>query len=185
VDFHERTVRPWSAGRGDDVAHHFTFPRALVVDSVLGRRENWNTDLLLSFRFQERSRAPFNKYLFAFLSALSPERVEYVENFYRREALHGHGADRSFFQMDLGGRMHVVQQRCPHDSGDLARFLEYDEESDTLTCTLHGWQWRRGDGRCLTAEGHPLYVRPADVSLRCADCSYRGPAGAAIPLPGD
>jgi UDP-MurNAc hydroxylase len=190
VDFHDRTVRSWSPGSGGDVAHHFTFPRALVVDCVLGRRENWSTDLLLSFRFEERSSAPFNKYLFAFLSALSRERLGYVEEFYRREAQAGSAGDRSFFHMDLGRRPHIVQQRCPHASADLERFLEYDQESDTLTCTLHGWQWR-SDGTCLTADGHPLYIRRADVSLQCADCSYRvvarprHPANAPGSMPGD
>jgi UDP-MurNAc hydroxylase len=174
VDFQERTVRPWRRDRDDDVAHHFTFPRALVVDSVLGRREDWNTDLLLSFRFQERSKGPFNKYLFAFLSALSQERIAYVEDFYRREAHCLEGGQGSFFQMNLDGRPHVVQRLCPHGAGagSLDKFLVYDGETDILTCTLHGWQWRR-DGTCLTADGHPLYVRPANVALQCSDCTYR------------
>jgi UDP-MurNAc hydroxylase len=161
------------------VAHHFTFPRALVADCVLGRRENWSTDLLLSFRFKERSTGPYNKYLFAFLSALSEERIRYVEDFYRREVHSAGGAGQPFFHMDLGGRKHIVQQRCPHASADLQRFLELDEATGTLTCTLHGWRWRR-DGTCETADGHPLYVRPveemepaADIRRQCADCAYR------------
>jgi nitrite reductase/ring-hydroxylating ferredoxin subunit len=167
---------------------HFTFPRALVVDCVLRRSENWSSDLLLSFRFQARERGPYNKYLFAFLSALSRERIEYVEDFYRREAVARPDPQRSFFHMDLGARTHLVQQRCPHAGGDLERFLQYDEETDTLTCTLHGWRWRR-DGTCLTADGHDLYVRPIDevgsaaaVRRWCADCSLgaRPPAVAAV-----
>jgi UDP-MurNAc hydroxylase len=171
VDFHERTVRPWQ--RDDDATYRFTFPlRALVVDTVLAQSENWCTDLLLSFRFREESKGPFNKYLFAFLSALSQERIDYVEDFYRREMNYQHRPDEPFFRMDLGRRRYFVQRRCPHASADLSRFLEYDEDTDTLTCTLHGWQWRP-DGTCLTADGHPLYVRPADATLQCADCTYR------------
>jgi UDP-MurNAc hydroxylase len=185
VDFHRRTVEPWRGVSGDQDVCHFTFPRALVVDSVLRRSENWSSDLLLSFRFQARERGPYNKYLFAFLSALSSERIEYVESFYRREALARTDPHRSFFHMELGTRSHVVQQRCPHAAADLERFLEYDVESDTLTCTLHGWQWR-SDGTCLTADGHPLYVRPveevvpvqefgstAEVRRWCGDCAFQ------------
>jgi UDP-MurNAc hydroxylase len=187
VDFHERTVRPWQRDHME-VTHHFTFPRALVADCVREHRENWSTDLLLSFRFQERSKGPFNKFLLAFLSALSEERIRYVEDFYRREVHSAGGAGQPFFHMDLGGRKHIVQQRCPHASADLERFLELDEATGTLTCTLHGWQWRP-DGTCETADGHPLYVRPIedvepvdDVRRQCADCAYRvrPPALAAV-----
>jgi UDP-MurNAc hydroxylase len=185
VDFRERRVRPWTRDGEPTVEHHFRFPRPLVEDCVARHRENWSTDLLLSFRFQERSAGAFNKYLFAFLSALSPERIGYVERFYREEAHARDAAGQPFFHMEVGGREHVVQQRCPHASADLGRFLEYDEELDTLTCTLHGWRWDRG-GTCLTADGHPLYVRPVDqpgvpearpasratVRRQCADCSF-------------
>lgn len=185
VDFRDHTVRQWSVDDDPLVEHHFRFPRPLVEDCILERRENWSTDLLLSFRFQERSKGPFNKYLFAFLSALSRERIGYVERFYRDEAHAREGEGQAFFHMNLRGRDNVVQQRCPHASADLGRFLQYDEDTDTLTCTLHGWQWDRG-GNCLTADGHPLYVRPADESVergahgtsaatirrQCADCSY-------------
>lgn len=174
VDFRERTVGPFGRDPEDGVEHHFTFRRrALVDECVSGRRENWCTDLLLSFRFQERSKsAAFNKYLFAFLSALSPERIDYVEEFYCREAVSESSPDHSFFKMPLGEQTYVVQQQCPHSGGNLERFLQYDEEADILTCTVHGWQWRR-DGTCLTAEGHRLYVRPENVSLQCSDCSWR------------
>jgi UDP-MurNAc hydroxylase len=188
VDFHQRTVRPWWADEGaGEVTHHFRFPRRLVEDCVRERREDWSTDLLLSFRFQERTRGPYNKYLFAFLSALSEERLRYVEDFYRRELAADGYAGQPFFRTTLGEREYVVQQRCPHSSADLSRFLEFDPDTDTLSCTLHGWRWRR-DGTCLTAEGHPLYVQPADelqaaieagepsgaaVSRQCAECTYR------------
>ena len=185
VDFHRRTVEPWWGAGSDEDVCHFTFPRALVVDCVLRRSENWSSDLLLSFRFLARERGPYNKYLFAFLSALSHERIAYVEDFYRRDALARPDPHRSFFQMDLRARSHLVQQRCPHAAADLERFLEYDQDTDTLTCTLHGWQWR-SDGTCLTAEGHPLYVRPveeveaaahvgstAEVRRWCGDCAFR------------
>jgi UDP-MurNAc hydroxylase len=175
VDFQERTVSPWER---DEVTYHFTFPRAIVADCVAKRRENWNCDLLLSFRFQERSKGPYNKYLFAFLSALSEERIRYVESFYRHEA-HCHDGGQPFFHVKLGGREHVVQKRCPHSSGDLERFLEYDEAAEILTCTLHGWRWRL-DGACETADGHRLYVQPVEqvspmrnVRRQCADCAYR------------
>jgi len=182
VDFRERAVGPLERDPNDRVEHHFTFRRRALVDHCVSRQsENWCTDLLLSFRFQERSTNPaFNKYLFAFLSALSPERIDYVEDFYTREAQSGAATDRRFFTMDLGGETHLVQQRCPHASADLERFLEYDPEAGTLTCTLHGWQWRR-DGTCVTADGHPLYVRPANVSLQCGDCSWRRSSAASEP----
>ena len=196
VDFHRRTVEPWRGAGSDRDVCHFTFPRALVADCVLRRSENWCSDLLLSFRFRARERGPYNKYLFAFLSALSRERIEYVEGFYRREASITPDPHRSFFHIDLGTRSHLVQQRCPHAGGDLERFLQFDEATDTLTCTLHGWQWR-SDGTCLTADGHPLYVRPveevgpvtevgsaADVRRWCGDCSFGVPSPALAAVEG-
>jgi UDP-MurNAc hydroxylase len=179
TDFRDRTVRPWLGARSDRDVCHFRFRRALVSRCVLARREDWNTDLLLSFRFQSHDGGLYNKYLFAFLSALSEERIDYVESFYRRELSGEPVAHHSFFHVNLRSGRHLVQQRCPHAGADLAHFLEYDEDADTLTCTVHGWQWRR-DGTCLTAHGHPLYVRPAEepesgaeVRRQCGDCAYR------------
>jgi nitrite reductase/ring-hydroxylating ferredoxin subunit len=41
---------------------------------------------------------------------------------------------------------------------DLTRFGTTDGE--TLTCSIHGWQWDLATGRCLTSDGHPLFARP-------------------------
>jgi UDP-MurNAc hydroxylase len=198
VDFQERTVGPW---QGDEVAYHLRLPRQLVEHSVRERIEDWNSELLLSFRYRHAQSLPYNKYVFGFLSALSEERIRYLEDFYRRELRSADYAGQPFFQRQLGPTEYLVQQRCPHAGGDLRRFLEFDEATEVLTCTLHGWQWRR-DGTCVTAEGHPLYVRPvdevdpsdlvvvtgepllsgADVRRQCGDCTYRFPA-ASVDLP--
>jgi UDP-MurNAc hydroxylase len=50
-----------------------------------------------------------------------------------------------------------VQRRCPHRNADLSVFGEVD--GATLTCTLHGWQFDLGSGRCLTATDHPIRAR--------------------------
>jgi UDP-MurNAc hydroxylase len=49
---------------------------------------------------------------------------------------------------------YVVQRRCPHLGGDLARFG--DRNGRVLTCTLHGWQFDLETGRCLNAAGESL-----------------------------
>ena len=36
-----------------------------------------------------------------------------------------------------------IQRRCPHLKADLSKFGVV--EGDTLTCNLHGWQWRLDD----------------------------------------
>jgi UDP-MurNAc hydroxylase len=45
---------------------------------------------------------------------------------------------------------YLVERRCPHLGGDLARFGEV--QHGILTCTLHGWRFDLASGRCLTAD---------------------------------
>jgi UDP-MurNAc hydroxylase len=62
----------------------------------------------------------------------------------------------------------IVQRRCPHRNADLAVFGEI--EGCELVCTLHGWRFDLGTGRCLTAADRSLRVRPRDAAGGGAGC---------------
>jgi phenylpropionate dioxygenase-like ring-hydroxylating dioxygenase large terminal subunit len=60
------------------------------------------------------------------------------------------GARRLVLYRDLGGRAHVVADRCPH----LGSVLALAEVTATgLRCTFHGWCWGDG-GACVEAPGN-------------------------------
>ena len=50
---------------------------------------------------------------------------------------------------------------------------------ETLTCSIHGWQWDLATGRCLTSDGHPLFARPQsdEAKAMAATAATQPPPG--------
>jgi UDP-MurNAc hydroxylase len=58
----------------------------------------------------------------------------------------------------------MIERFCPHRKADLTTFGEVN--GDVITCTLHGWQFDRLSGRCLTStSARPLTVRRPEVPV--------------------
>jgi phenylpropionate dioxygenase-like ring-hydroxylating dioxygenase large terminal subunit len=65
------------------------------------------------------------------------------------------GSHRLVVYRDLEGRVHVVDDRCPHLGSDLA-LARVTREG--LRCEFHGWCWG-ADGSCVDAPGNPGPLR--------------------------
>jgi UDP-MurNAc hydroxylase len=151
VDFPNGEVRPH---RGETFAFRFEIPRPLLERVVADRAVDWSNSLFLSCRFRAWRQGEFNEYLYNFLKSLSDERIVRAE----AEAKAKIAPPTSDEEIELDG--YVVERYCPHRKADLATFGEI--EGGVLTCTLHGWQFDLGSGRCLTASDRSLRVRRAD-----------------------
>lgn len=152
VDPGARAVRPWA---GEAWGHRFALEARLVRSLIARRSEDWVNDLFLSCRFEAERRGPYNGVVFQFFKCLSPERMDYLEASLapaRRERLAA-GAQAAEGE-DWRCGEYLVQRRCPHLGGDLARFG--DRHGRVLTCTLHGWKFDLETGRCLNAAGETL-----------------------------
>ena len=147
LDFQRRQVYAWSEEEWD---YRFFIDPALVEHCIMHHAEDWVNEIFLSCRFEAQRKGPYNEYIFSFFQCLSPERIQYAENYYKRQAV----VQQQLWESD-GYR---IQRRCPHQKADLARFAHI--ENGILTCTLHGWQFELATGRCLTSEGHRLYTQP-------------------------
>jgi UDP-MurNAc hydroxylase len=146
LDFPERSV---VADDGREVDFRFTIPRYLLDHLVRTRTDDWVNSLFLSLRFSAWRKGAYNDYVYTWFKCLSTARIQYAEGFYAEN-----GPTEGTF--DLTGWQ--IQRRCPHMKADLTRFGTTDGE--TLTCSIHGWQWDLATGRCLTSDGHPLFARP-------------------------
>jgi UDP-MurNAc hydroxylase len=154
VDFPNAEVR---AHDGEPYEFRFTIPRELVETVVAQKAVDWSNSLLLSARFSAWRAGEFNEYLYNFLKSLSVERMRRTE----AEAVRKLNPPTEVEpEIELGG--YVVQRRCPHRNADLAVFgeIEAGPDGDVLVCTLHGWRFDCGTGRCLTSNDHPLEIRP-------------------------
>jgi UDP-MurNAc hydroxylase len=148
VDFHAREVRPW---QGEEWAYRFRIDPRLVEHCILHQEADWVNELFLSCRFEASRTGKYNDYIYTFFKCLNVERLQYAEGFYAE-----HGPTEGTWEA-AGYR---IQKRCPHMKADLTRFAVIQE--GVLTCQLHGWQFELASGRCITAEGHPLYARPVE-----------------------
>jgi UDP-MurNAc hydroxylase len=147
-------VRPWA---GEEWGHLFAVEARLVRALVADRIDDWVNSLFLSCRFEAERRGTYNGAVFQFFKCLSPARMRYLEASLAPAA--GPGTRVARRAQAAEGEVwrfgdYVVQRRCPHLGGDLARFGDCDGR--TLTCTLHGWRFDLATGRCLNAEGVTL-----------------------------
>ncbi len=144
-------VRPW---RGETWEHHFVVEERLVRSLIERHVEDWVNELFLSCRFEAARTGNYNGTVFSFFKCLSPERMAYLEASLapsRRAVTHRlTEAEKAAEGETWRCGDYLVQRRCPHLGGDLARFGEV--EGGVLTCTLHGWRFDLATGRCLTAD---------------------------------
>jgi UDP-MurNAc hydroxylase len=155
IDPSARQVRPW---KGEPWGHLFVVDPRLVRSLIDRHVEDWINELFLSCRFEADRLGPYNGTVFHFFKCLSPERMAYLEASLAPRARVARGrltdADKAAEgEVCLIGE-YLVQRRCPHLGGDLARFGESDGR--VLTCTLHGWRFDLATGRCLTADRFTL-----------------------------
>lgn len=156
IDPATRTVRRWQGQLGHDAAweHRFVVEERLVRSLVDRHVEDWVNELFLSCRFEAERTGGYNGTVFSLFKCLSPERMAYLE---ASLAPTGRAATRRLTDAEKAAEGetwrcgdYLVQRRCPHLGGDLARFGEH--EGGVLTCTLHGWRFELATGRCLTAD---------------------------------
>jgi UDP-MurNAc hydroxylase len=142
IDFTAREVREFA---GEPCRYRLSIAADLVATNLARREVDWSNSLFLSLRFRASRVGQYNEFVYVFFKCLSPERIDYVENWY--DERNDDGAD-----IALDGWR--VQRRCPHLRADLAKFGSVS--GGILTCALHGWRFDLASGRCLTAAGHPI-----------------------------
>src|SRR5947208_536864 len=146
VDFWQRRVY---AADDEPCEYGFIIDQPLVEQLIKDHEENWVDRLFLSCRFEAERKGAYNEYVYGFLKCLSAERIAYAEGCYAEQI-----SEKEFFE--CAG--YLVQRRCPHMKGDLARFGHV--EDGILTCSLHGWRFELETGRCLTSDDRRLFAEP-------------------------
>ena len=147
LDFWQRRVYAWDGE--EECEYGFIIDQALVEQLIKDHEENWVDRLFLSCRFEAERKGAYNEYVYGFLKCLSQERIAYAEGCYAEQV-----SEKEFFE--CAG--YLVQRRCPHMKGDLARFGKV--EDGILTCQLHGWRFELATGRCLTSDDRRLFAEP-------------------------
>jgi len=148
LDFPKRTVRERIPH--EKVRYGFAMEPELVRTVLRDGEPDWVNTIFLSTRFQAWRVGGYNEYLYTFFKCLTDERIAYADGWFAET--HDDSASITVNGWE-------IQRRCPHLKADLSKFGVV--EGDTLTCNLHGWQWRLQDGRCLTTRGHQLRSRRA------------------------
>jgi UDP-MurNAc hydroxylase len=143
LDFPKRVVRERIPD--EKVRYGFAIAPELVRTVLRDHEPDWVNTIFLSTRFTAWRVGGYNEYLYTFFKCLTAERIAYADGWFAETH-----DDSTSITMD-GWEM---QRRCPHLKADLSKFGVV--EGNTLTCNLHGWQWRLDDGRCLTTRGHQL-----------------------------
>ncbi len=157
IDPARRQVRRW---QGEQWEHYFAIDARLVRSLVDRHVEDWVNELFLSCRFEAARVGGYNGTVFSFFKCLSPERMAYLEQSlapaHRATTHRLTDAERAAEGETWRCGEYLVQRRCPHLGGDLARFGERDGQ--VLTCTLHGWRFDLATGKCLTADRGGLHT---------------------------
>ncbi|AGL33328.1 MULTISPECIES: MBL fold metallo-hydrolase [Mycobacterium tuberculosis complex] len=143
LDFPKRAVR--EPIPDERFRYGFAIAPELVRTVLRDNEPDWVNTIFLSTRFRAWRVGGYNEYLYTFFKCLTDERIAYADGWFAE-------AHDDSSSITLNGW--EIQRRCPHLKADLSKFGVV--EGNTLTCNLHGWQWRLDDGRCLTARGHQL-----------------------------
>ncbi len=155
IDFPNGEVRRHA---GEPFDFSFDIPRRLVETVANEQAVDWSNSLFLSCRFSAWRRGPFNEYLYNFFKSLSVVRMRRAEaEAIRKRFPDEEDAKDLAAEIELGG--YVMQRYCPHRRADLTVFGEIEDGS--LVCTLHGWRFDLGTGRCLTADDTAIRIRPS------------------------
>jgi UDP-MurNAc hydroxylase len=142
IDFIAREVREFA---GEHCRYRLSTSADLIATNLAHREVDWSNSLFLSLRFRASRVGQYNEFVYIFFKCLSPERIDYVENWY--DERNDDGAE-----INLAGWL--VQRRCPHLRADLEKFGSVSD--GILTCALHGWRFDLSSGRCLTAAAHQI-----------------------------
>ena len=143
VDFPRAKVREYA---GEECIYWYTIPADLVSTNIAEHEIDWSNSIFLSMQFAVGRSGKFNEFLTTFLKCLSPDRIEYVENWYSEQTDQTEDAQIGDW---------TVQRRCPHLRADLSKTGKVDADG-ILTCSMHDWKWDLKTGRCLTTSGHPI-----------------------------
>ncbi len=143
VDFPRAKVSEYS---GEECIYWYDIPADLVSSNIAEHEIDWSNSIFLSMQFSVGRSGKFNEFLTTFLKCLSPDRIEYVENWYSEQTDQTEDAQIGEW---------VVQRRCPHLRADLTRTGTVNDEG-VLTCSMHDWKWDLKTGRCLTTSGHAI-----------------------------
>jgi UDP-MurNAc hydroxylase len=143
LDFPKRSVRERIPD--EKVRYGFAIAPELVRTVLRDHEPDWVNTIFLSTRFRAWRVGGYNEYLYTFFKCLTDERIAYADGWFAET--HDDSTSTTLDGWE-------IQRRCPHLKADLSKFGVV--EGNTLTCNLHGWQWRLDDGRCLTARGHEL-----------------------------
>jgi UDP-MurNAc hydroxylase len=158
IDFPSRSVNRSDRSEPEpEFGFRFEIDRRIVETVVNRRAVDWSNALFLSCRFSAWRAGDYNEFVYSFFKSLSPERMARAE----AEAATALGDNDAVELIPCGDMM--IERFCPHRKADLTTFGEVD--GDVITCTLHGWQFDRLSGRCLTStSARPLTVRRPDQS---------------------
>lgn len=87
----------------------------------------------------------YNEILFTLLKNFDIGRLLISEKIYaeRKDLLN------ETYAIEYNGKKYEVQRYCPHMLADLQR-SGYINEAGNLVCSLHGWEFQLGSGKCLT-----------------------------------
>ena len=96
----------------------------------------------------------YNEVLFTLLKNFDLQRLLISEKIYaeRKELLN------ETYQLKHNDKIYEVQRHCPHMLADLES-SGYINERGNLVCSLHGWEFRLDDGRCLNKQRCSLAVK--------------------------
>jgi len=141
ADFPHAELRHYN---GDKVAYWFEIPPDLVATNLARHEIDWSNSIFLSLRFRTGRITRFNENLYTFLTCLSEERIDYVENWFWAQG-----------DLDDTTRINIndrITQRCPHLKSDAAKTGLF--EGTTLTCVVHKWRFDLETGECY-GDHHP------------------------------
>jgi UDP-MurNAc hydroxylase len=145
VDFNRREVRRHVDER---CRYSFSIARTIMEKLITDHEVDWVNSLFLSLRFSASRIGPYNEFVYAFFTCLSPERIRYAESWYTTHRT----SDEEIRFEDWW-----IPRWCPHRHADLERFGQL--EGEILTCQMHGWRFDLPTGRCLTSAAHGIRSR--------------------------
>ena len=145
LDFPASEVRPYD---GESVRYWFTTEADLVATNLARREIDWSNSLFLSMRFSASRIGKFNEYLYTFFKCLSPDRLDYVENWYSEQSDTGEDI------ASTAGSCSAAARTCTPISPSSGRPTAAPSPAG---CTTGSSTCR--PAQCLTSRGHEIRAR--------------------------